>query len=326
MFVTSNFIQSLPTSKALTCLDFTSWCISDHFLSSISIQTLPLTTLRLANCSGYTYSGILAFLSNCLSIQHLDLQCANFLTDHRVAELSSFLPHLLSINLSSCRMLTDSAFFALLRNCPSLTEIVMDSTSIGEKTDAHNHSVVYPQFKSLRLPHNSSLEDDNIIMFASLFPNLQHLDLTRCSYVTEQGIGQLLRTCCKIRHLNLFNCRKLTSLGINNFELPNLEVLNLTNTGLRDEALCVISKSCPSLLQLTLHFCKDITDKGVMHVVKNCTKLREIYLDDCLQVQAKVVASMVCLRPSLRKIGTPPDFPLSDKSRKLFSRHGCLLE
>ncbi|XP_045802930.1 F-box/LRR-repeat protein 2-like [Trifolium pratense] len=162
-------------------------------------------------------------------------------------------------------------------------------------------------------------------MFASLFPNLQLLDLTRCSGITEHGIGQVLRTCRKIRHLNLYNCPKLTSLGIN-FELPNLEVLDLTNTRLSDEALCVITMSCPALLHLSLLLCKEITDKGVMDVVNNCTKLREINLQGCLKVHANVVASMVLLCPSLRKIVALPDFPLNYRTRKFFSPYGCLLE
>ncbi|GAU27171.1 hypothetical protein TSUD_104810 [Trifolium subterraneum] len=303
--------------------------ITNHAIAS-AIPHRPNLRLGLGYCTGYTYSGILAFLSNCLSVQHLDLQSADFLTDHRVAEFSSFLPHLVSINLSFCSMLTDSAFFSLIRNCTSLTEIIMKSTCIGENIAACNNSMdsslVYPQFKSLCLAYSSSLEDDKIIMFASLFPNLQLLDLTRCSSITEQGIAQVLRTFCKIRHLNLYNGPKLTSLGIN-FQLPNLEVLDLTNSRLCDEALCVISISCPVLLQLYLRLCKDIAVKGVMDVVKNCTKLREIYLDDCVKVHAHVVASMVLLRPSLRKIGTPPNFPLTDRNRKFFSRHhGCLLE
>ncbi|KAK2445973.1 F-box/LRR-repeat protein [Trifolium repens] len=326
----SHFPNS-ASSKSLTCLDLSWWRISDHFLSSIAAagmeSSLPLRRLGLDCCTGYTYYGILALLSKCLSIQHLDLGSANYLTDECVAELSSYLSHLVSINLSYCRMLTDSALFALIRNCPSLTEIIMKSTCIGENTTAHNstNSVVYPQLQSLCLATNYSLKDENIIMFASLFPNLQLLDLTFCYQITEQGIAQVLRRCCKIRHLDLGSCSPLKSLGIN-FEVPNLKVLNLRHTGLDDEALYAISKSCRGLLQLSLQHCKDITDKGVMHVVENCTKLREIDLDGCRNVHAKVVASIVFLRPSLRKIVAPPDFPLTDRNRKLFSRHGCLIE
>ncbi|PNX99310.1 F-box/LRR-repeat protein [Trifolium pratense] len=328
MSVTSNLIHSFTILKALTCLDLSSWCISDHFLSSIANQSLPLTRLSLGYCTGYTYTGILAFLSKCLSIQHLELQqSADFLTDHHVAELSSFLPHLVSINLSCCRKLTDSAFFALIRNCTSLTEIVMQCTGIAENTASQKNSmdsVVYPQFKSLCLAYNSSLEDDKIIMFASLFPNLQLLDLSCCYGITEQGIGQVLRTCCKIRHLNLYYCLKRMSLGIN-FELPNLEVLDLATTRLSDEALYVISMNCPALLKLSLLRCEEITDKGIMDVVTNCTKLREIILGYCRKVHAKVVKSMVLLRPSLRKIVAPPSIHLTNRNRKFFSRHGCLL-
>ncbi|MCI12088.1 F-box/LRR-repeat protein, partial [Trifolium medium] len=107
---------------------------------------------------------------------------------------------------------------------------------------------------------------------------------------------------------------------------PNLEVLNLMRTRLDDQALYAISNSCPGLLQLSLQLCKDITNKGVIHVVKNCTKLREINLDDCLKVHASVVATMVLLSPSLRKIAPPPNFPVSDRTRKSFSRQGCLLD
>jgi hypothetical protein len=115
----TNFIHILTT---LTCLDLPYWCISDHFLSSIAAMesSLPLTRLGLGGCTGYTYSGILTFLSKCLSIQHLDLQSADVLTNHLVVELSSFLPRLVSINLSCCRMLTDSAFLELIRNYTSL--------------------------------------------------------------------------------------------------------------------------------------------------------------------------------------------------------------
>lgn len=263
-------------------------------------------------------------LSKSKRIQHLDLQYADFLNDHCVAELSLFLGDLLSINLGNCRLRRVSTFFALITNCPSLTEINMNRTNIQGTTIPNSlmDRLVNPQFKSLFLA-STCLQDQNIIMFAALFPNLQQLHLGRSFNITEEGIRPLLESCHKIRHLDL-TCLSLKSLGTN-FDLPDLEVLNLTNTEVDDEALYIISNRCPALLQLVLLRCDYITDKGVMHVVNNCTQLREISLNGCPNVQAKVVASMVVSRPSLRKIHVPPNFPLSDRNRKLFSRHGCLL-
>ncbi|RHN57482.1 putative leucine-rich repeat domain, L domain-containing protein [Medicago truncatula] len=185
--------------------------------------------------------------------------------------------------------------------------------------------VAYPQFKSLGLSNNFRLQDENLILYASIFPSLQFLNLNRCSRITDQSVAQILKRCRKIRHLNLTNCKSFKSLQIN-FEVPNLEVLDLTHTRVDDDTLYVISKTCRGLLKLSLQLCTNVTEKGVMHVVKNCTKLREINLDDCSGVHANVVASMVFLSPSLRKIAAPPDFPTTDRNRTLFLRHGCLLE
>jgi F-box/leucine-rich repeat protein 2/20 len=151
---------------------------------------------------------------------------------------------------------------------------------IGSESDVVGNSDsllefgVYPQLKSLYLGENSWLSDEIITMFASIFPNLQLLDLNscNCNHISE-GICQVLRKCCKIRHLNLAYCWEVKLLGMN-FVVPNLEVLNLTWTNIDDETLYVISQNCRGHLQLLLEGCKGVTKKGVKHVLENCTLLR----------------------------------------------------
>jgi len=243
------------------------------------------------------------------------------LKDSHVALFSSFLGDLVSINLSEC-MLTESSLFELNRKCPSLNEIIMACTRTAHGIE--RNCDVSPQLKYLRLANNDKLQNKKIVMFASNFPNLELLDLSNCFDISEEGICHVLRRCSKIRHLNLSRCSIVKLLGMN-FE-AQLEVLNLSYTRVGDEDLYVISKRCPRLLQLSLQNCENITIEGVIHVVKNCTQLREINLHHCHEVNANVVVSMVRLRPSLRKIAAPPNFPLSDENRKLFLRHGCHLE
>jgi F-box/leucine-rich repeat protein 2/20 len=150
----------------------------------------------------------------------------------------------------------------------------------------------HSQLKSLYLGENSCLSDESIIMFASVFPNLELLDLNSFNH-TSEGICQVLRKCSKIRHLNLARS-KVILLGLN-FVVPNLEVLNLSDTKVDDETLYLISKYCCGLFELFLGHCYCFSENGVKHVVENCTKLRKIMVPHCL----------------------------SDKNRKLFSRHGC---
>jgi hypothetical protein len=323
--LTSHFIDSLVSLKGLTCIDWSHVRISDELLYSIAREGLPLTRLVLHKCTGYSYDGIFSLLSQCQFIQHLDLQEAEFLNDNHVAELSLFLGNLVSINLSECR-LTNSALFALVRKCPSLDGITMNWISIWKNNVENSNSLMdrveNHQLKSLRLAYNPRLRDKDLNMFASIFSNLQLLDLTHCYFISEVSIGRVFRRCYKIRHLNLSHCTKV-KLHRLNFAFPKLEVLSLSGTHIDDEALSTILKNCRGLLQLFLQNCHNITDKGVMHVIKYCTQLKEINLRQCYKVHADLVASMVFLRPSLRKITSPFDSNFSYIEKKHLSYHGC---
>jgi hypothetical protein len=208
------------------------------------------------------------------------------LTDQRVVQLSSFLGRLISINLNHCRKLTESALFALARNCPLLIEIKMEYTLIGKESGKNSNyftdPVVCPQLKSLCLANNFWLRDENTIMFASIFPNLHIFDWSDCDHISEGIYLQVLKRCCKIKHLNLAYCdvNLMNLLGMN-FEAPKLEVLNLSFTNVICGTLYVISKNCRGLLHLLLEYCPGVTDEGVNIVLENCTQLREINLRGC---------------------------------------------
>jgi F-box and leucine-rich repeat protein 2/20 len=168
-----------------------------------------------------------------------------------------------------------------------------------------------------------SLRSADMCLIADCFPNLQLLDLSYCSYESEEGILQVLWRCCKLRHLNIANCYEIKLSGMN-FEVPNLEVLNLSHTSVDDEALYMISKSCRGLLQLLLHSCY-VTERGVNYVIENCTQLREINLRGCCEVHASFVASMLLSRPSLREIIVPSLRHFSDTEREFFKQQICLI-
>jgi F-box/leucine-rich repeat protein 2/20 len=121
---------------------------------------------------------------------------------------------------------------------------------------------------------------------------LQLLDLEYCHNISE-GICQVLRKCCKIRHLNLARCWEVKLLGLS-FAVSNLEVLNLSCTKVDDETLYVISNNCRGLLQLLLEACDDVTEKGVKHVLENCTLLRDHgYISSSIFTQLREVAGLV---------------------------------
>ncbi|CAL5214429.1 unnamed protein product [Lathyrus oleraceus] len=325
-YISSHFIDSLVSLKDLTCLDLSFTRITDELFSSIATRCLPLKKLVLQYSRGYSYAGIFCLLSKCQSIQHLDLQSADFLNDQHVMNLSLFFGHLVSINLSSCMRLTESALFSLVRNSPLLGEIKMEYTNIRRvdivNFNSFKDSVVSPSLKSLHLACNYELRDESIKMFASIFFNLEVLGLMGCYKISGEGICQVLRRCCKIRDLNL-DCSQV-KLHEMNFEVPKLKVLSLSCTRADDKTLYVISKNCFGLLQLILRNYRDVTKEGIIHVVKHCTQLRKINLAYCSKLLPNIIDEMVFSRPSLRKITFRRCSQISVNKRKLFSRYGCL--
>ncbi|CAK8543673.1 unnamed protein product [Lathyrus sativus] len=304
-YVTSQYIDSFVSLKGLISLKIHCSQISDDFLCSFARQGLSFKSFILKNCTGYNYPGIYGLLSKCGAIQHLSLQPVDFLNNHHVFQLSLLLPGLISINLSQNSNLTKLALFALIKNCHSLNEITMENIyNFGgesvENSDIMKDFNVNPQLKFLHFSNNSLIKDEILILFASIFPNLQLLDLTFCYRISEKGICHVLSRCCELRHLTLDSCFRVRGLKMN-FTVHQLEVLDLSNTKVDDRTLYEISKSCFGLLKLLLTFCEYVTEKGVIHVVKNCTQLKEIYLILCDDnVNVDLIVSTFSSRPSLR--------------------------
>ncbi|CAK8576586.1 unnamed protein product [Lathyrus sativus] len=300
---TSHYIASFVSLKGLNSLKFLSSRISDDLLYSITREDLPLKTFVLESCTGYSYQGIYALLSKCHWIQHLGLQGVDFLTNHQFSQLSLLLPDLLSINLSYCFKLTQSTLFAFIKNCHSLDEIKMhyiERQSLENSDTLKDFHVNLP-LKFLNLSHNLFINDDIIILLASILPNLQLLDLTCCYHISEKSICQVLSKCCKVRHLYLTDCKNVRELQINSV-LHRLETLNLFDTRVNDKTLYDISKTCCGLLKLALAHCKYVTEKGVMRVVEKCRNLEGIYLRGCDKVNVDAMKiSMLSSNQSLEK-------------------------
>ncbi|XP_058732691.1 uncharacterized protein LOC131604257 [Vicia villosa] len=313
----TNRLRSSLTIYYPTCQFF------DRFSN---ISSLNLSSYYVGDLDDLLVQISFSLLSKCPCIQHLNLQRAYFLNNQHVAELSLFLGDLMSIDLSECKSLTESALFALVSNCPSLIEIKMEWTSIGKEIVRNSNSsmdcIVNSQLKSLYLAHCQELTDETIIRLSPILSNLQLLDLNSCRLISDESICQVLRRFCNIRHLNLANCSRVNLLVGMNFELLKLEVLNLSYTAVHDEALYAISKGCRGLLHLNLKNCHYVTCKGVKYVVENCTQLREINLQNCDKVHGNV-SSMLLSSSSLRKIIAPPHIHFTRKTMKLFSHHGC---
>ncbi|CAI8601376.1 unnamed protein product [Vicia faba] len=306
--INMDLIVSLMSLKKLNAVDLSNSFISDEVLISLADSAGNfLKKLVLHDCCNFTFSGISYVLSNCQSIQCLDLRKADFLTDQCIKKLSMFLLNLTSINLSGCCQLTNSTFFILTKNCKFLNEIKMERTYIGvdgeEDFNSMSDFLINLQMKAVYFGDNILLNDVSLSKFSSVCPSLQFLDLSACEGISEECVVEVMKRCCKIRHLNL------AYTGIEkfeiNFEISQLEVLNLSGSRIEDETLFIISKFCIGLLFLDIQNCCYITTNGVRKVIENCRGLKALNLKNCRLVDDDFVFTLTFTKPSLRTIITP---------------------
>jgi len=249
------------------------------------------------------------------------LQCYLSVEDHHTPPLLRRLFHRFNItilDLSSYNgnlnaLLTKISHFPLKITSLGLS----DQPAIGLRY----FSLKITTLTSLTCSSIHAIHYTDLILIADCFPNLEHLALYDCDDISVEGIGHVLRRCCKMTHLDLDVCSVL-KMTIN-FEVPKLKVLELSRTRVNDDALFVISKNCRGILRLLLKDCHDVTEKGVKHVVKNCAQLQEIDLINCCNVNGNVLASLILSRPSLKKVTTPDRYQFSDKEMELLLRQGC---
>ncbi|XP_010244792.1 PREDICTED: F-box/LRR-repeat protein 2 [Nelumbo nucifera] len=313
--------SSLVYAKALCTIEFSQMALSDDLLHSMFKANLPLQKLALSRCRGYTYVGISSLLSAYRSLNYLDIGGADFLTDQSITELFQYLQNLSFINLNSCSHLTNSTLFNLARDCPSLEEIRMERTSLGEEkfsTELRKNN----QIRTLKLAWNKCLSDTTLKKVGIVCPNLRSLDLSHCWSITEKGIEAIGSSCIGIMELKVNGCKEMANLGTT-MGFSKLESLRAAGSGMNDEGLSMVSQSCRRLLCLDLEGCLEVTAKGVKEMVGNCKGLRELNLKKCCKVSADILAWMIFSRPSLRMVVPPGGFVPTEKQRDLFLRHGC---
>ncbi|MCD7464884.1 hypothetical protein HAX54_000144 [Datura stramonium] len=309
------------SSRALQKIEVSNSIISDEFLFMVANASLPLYMLSLCWCTDFTLSGISSLLCAYQSLKFLSLVQVDFLTDECMNDLSQYLRCLVNIDLSGCVRLTNLTFFTLARNCPSLEEVYMENTEFGTKDCFHN-GVKNPRIRAVNLASNLYLDDDSLMNVALMCPNMEFLDVSSCTSLTEAGIFSALEVCNQMRSLQLDNCPGIKHIG-KGAELLNLEVISAAGSALNDEGLAMIGSRCSRLLKLNLENCKGVTAEGLQAMAKKCRSLREINLKKCPQVSINSLNSLVFSSSSLRRVIPPCCSAFTDSLRGFYLHHGC---
>ncbi len=244
-------------------------------------------------------------------------------------------PLLEMFNVSWCTHMDARGIQAVVNGCPKLKDL-----RAGEVRGFHNLELAEDIFKTnslekLVLSGCTDLNDEALkMMLVGQYPELdiltdapivparklRHLDLSRCSHLTSAGIKTLACLVPALEGLQLSGCTALTDTALCDVlaTTPRLthldleELSELTNTLLSEHL--AKAPCAPILEHLSISYCENLGDTGMLPVIRACTSLRSVDMDntkisDLVLAEA---ASMVRARSSrTTRPGSRPRISLS---------------
>eukprot|EP01117_Protostelium_nocturnum_P015992 TRINITY_DN6248_c0_g1_i1.p1 TRINITY_DN6248_c0_g1~~TRINITY_DN6248_c0_g1_i1.p1 ORF type:complete len:751 (+),score=167.64 TRINITY_DN6248_c0_g1_i1:1516-3768(+) len=253
----NSFLRNQSNLKCFSASD----CL---WLSSVTLKTLsrccPLLSSLMLNGSYFVDDeGLIQVSKECKNLKELSVRECNQLTDHSISSLFQNSVPLVTLDLCWCG-LTDISF-----------DQMQKSELGGEKGT----------LKQLKLSWCNQISEDGMREGLKNMPNLVSLDVSWLK-LTDSVMESVLDTCKELSSLDISSSSDLsTEMLIRCAQLSQLKVLNLSWCRRVDDAvLTKISEGCPELRVIDISLCNSITDVGFSSL-SNCAYLKGILASKC---------------------------------------------
>lgn len=238
------------------------------------LQNNRLAHINLSGLAGATNHAMKIISQHCPKLEHLNVTWCNNIDTRGLRRVVEFCPNLKDLRAGEMRGWDDKDFtFELfkrntlerlvLSNCDSLTD-----ESLGALLEGLDSEFDHLTGRVMAAPRK-----------------LKHLDLTRCRGVTHISITKLAHNCPDMEGLQLSKCQGTTDEALCEIipTMPKLthldleELDNLTNQSLQTLA----NSAChATLTHLSISYCEALGDAGMVPVLKKCTNLASLDMDN----------------------------------------------
>jgi len=210
--------------------------------------------------------------------------------------LFQFRPNLTRIKAD---ILTCSSMKALLSNCQMLEYLDIENC-VNLHSEAFDSMPMKYSLLTLNMD-NTYIDDKCLKIITQNAPNLRHLSLQRCVYVTDLGFSYVGTHCTKLETLivNKYaysNGRNITNVGVDSIArgCEHLKVFVAKYCqGITDEGIQSIAEHCRNMLILKVTGCTGITGTGVEYLAYGCLSLHHVEFDECVKVTCKSVNHLI---------------------------------
>ncbi|KAL4921035.1 hypothetical protein BDW62DRAFT_154044 [Aspergillus aurantiobrunneus] len=244
-------------------------------------------------------TAIHCFLLRNQRLQYINVSGLDSVTNSAMKIIAKSCHLLRTLNVSWCANVTTNGLKRVVKACPILSDLLASEIrgfydeelplelfkrNTLERLDVSRTDITDESLKVLM--HGVDPEIDVLEDRAIVPPRrLKYLDLHQCSDLTDSGVKSLAHNIPFLIVLHLSGCIELTddsvapviqtAPNLTHIELEELEHLsNTTLTALAN------SPCAPFLEHLNVSYCESLSDPGMLQVVKSCTSLRFVEMDN----------------------------------------------
>lgn len=112
--------------------------------------------------------------------------------------------------------------------------------------------------------------------------DVKNINCSKCNESPSKAHYAIIsKHCNRVQSVNFFRCSGITKPMITQLckRCPNLQSLDISNTRATDKTLMGLAQNCPTLVNLSVRACEDITDEAVITLARSCHSLASLDLN-----------------------------------------------
>ena len=231
---------------------------------------------------------------------HINLTKSAALNNSAMKIIASTCPQLEHLNVSWCQHIDTKGLQKIVQSCTKLKDLrAVEIPGWNEKgfiLDLFQRNTL----ERLIISHCTDFDDDALELLMqgedpeidplttrAVVPprKLRHFDFSRCNALTDKGAKAIAYNTPDLVGLQASNCSSLTDSALSGIlestpfltHLDLEELDELSNATLKNLA----NAPCAPLLEhLSVSYCEDLGDAGMLPVIRNCSNLKSIYMDN----------------------------------------------
>lgn len=260
-----------------------------------------LMTATLEGCRNFQRSTLHNLLKSNVKLAHLNLTGLTAVTNATCKIIAQSCTQLEMFNVSWCKHMDARGIRAVIEGCPKLKDLRAGEIKGFDNTDVALALFNTNNLERLVLSGCDELSDSalrtilhghepeiDILTDRPLVParKLRHLDISRCTRLTDHGVGALGHLVPDLEGLQLSGITSLTDSALEPIlaSTPRLTHLDLEDLSQLTNPLLsehLAKAPCaPILTHLSVSYCESIGDSGMLPLLRACRSLRSLDADN----------------------------------------------